>query len=337
MTRINYDAELMREVLEYDERENYLLMPNEVVNTLAKSDMFKGNKAQHISVAYSYLYLNTWMYRYAKYGEVDLDITTVKGIKNLLGLSPTSVSYDYIFKKNGVLDELGLTKTLPFGQAPVQWELLDDEMIEFQQFDELSEDLQQVVVGDVSTRRRQIKYPVLAMEERSPIEDVEVNGTFYPAGKEYTHQIPFNAFVKCVTNEEIGTIGFYLYSFIRSRYGKNDSVQISFKTIARESGMAESTITKYMMALREYGLIGVDVEDYVVGREMAEGLETKSNTYWIIEEGFNSEREEVKIRRVTSVFKIEGVKFSAESKKKRDKIFSEHRKNSHYSKQAVNI
>ena len=325
MTRINYEADLMREVLEYDERENYLLMPNEVVSTLAKSDMFKGNKAQHVSVAYSYLYLNTWMYRYAKYSEVDLDITTVKGIKNLLGLSPTSVSYDYIFKKNGVLDELGLTKTVPFGQAPVQWELLDDEMIEFQEFNELSEDLKQVIVGDVSTRRRQIKYPVLAMEERNPLEDIEVNGTFYPAGKEFTHQIPFNAFMKCVTNEEIGTIGFYLYSFIRSRYGKNDSVQISLKTIARESGMSEKTVNTYMMALREYGLMGVEVEDYVVGREMAEGLETKANRYWIIEEDFNHEREEVKIRRVTSVFKIEGVKFSAEAKIKRGEVFSEHR------------
>lgn len=325
MSRIDYNISKMREALEFDKRESFLLMPNEAVSKIAKSDMFKGNKSEHIAVAYSYLYLNTWLYRYGKYGEVDLDITTVKGIKNLLGVSPTSVSYDYIFKKNGVLDELGLTKTLPFGQAPVQWMLEDDEMIEFELFNELSEDMKQIVVGDVSTRRRQIKYPVLAMEERTPIEDVETNGTFYPAGKEFTHQIPFEAFMKCVTNDDLGTIGFYLYSFIRSRYGKNDSVQISLKTIAKESGITESTVNKYMMALREYGLMGVEVEDYVMGREMVEGLETKANRYWIIEEGFNSDREEVKIRKVTSVFNMRDVEFSAESIAKRDKMFSEKR------------
>lgn len=323
MSRINYDESMMREVLEYDERESYLLMPNEVVKTLVHSDMLKGNKSQHMAVAYSYLYLNTWMYRYAKYSSVDLGTTTVKGVKNLLGLSPTSVSYDYLFKKNGVLDELGLTKTVPFSESPVQWELTDDEMIEFTLFNELSEEMQEIIVGDVSTRRRQVKQPLLALEEREPLKGIETNGTFYPAGKEYTHQIPFEAFMKCMTTDELGAIGFYLYSFIRSRYGVNDSVEISLATIARESGVTESTVNKYMMALREYGLMGVEVQDYVMGRNMVEGLETKANRYWIVETGFNTIKKEVRIRKVTSVFNMRDIQFSTEMIAKRDEIFSD--------------
>src|SRR5699024_9742820 len=168
MEKIKNTREL-REILNYDDKENYLLMPNEVMEMLKDSEL-KDARGEHIAVAYSYLYLTTWMYRYAKYSDIDPLYTTTKGLKNILGVSPTSVSYNYIIKKNGLLDELGLTRTESFTEAPVQWEFNPDdkEFIDFTLFNELSDDLQKVMSGGQSVKRRQIKYPVLALENRTP-------------------------------------------------------------------------------------------------------------------------------------------------------------------------
>lgn len=320
MERIKNTREL-RKILNYDDKENYLLMPNEVMEMLKDSEL-KDARGEHIVVAYSYLYLTTWMYRYSKYSDIDLLYTTTKGLKNILGVSPTSVSYNYIIKKNGLLDELGLTRTESFTEAPVQWEFNHDdkEFIDFTLFNELSDDLQKVMSGGQSVKRRQIKYPVLALENRTPSDDFESNGTFFGGGKERTHRISFEAFMKCVTTEDLGVIGFYLYSFIRSRYGNGKNVQISIKGIVRESGLAETTVVKYLKLLREYELIGAKVEDYVVGRDLGSGIETESNTYWVYDTGFNTHRDEVHVRKVVSVFNMKDVTFSAESLAVKDEI-----------------
>ena len=276
MEKIKNTKEL-REVLSFDDKENYLLVPNEVIEILKESEL-KDARGEHIAVAYSYLYLTTWMYRYAKYSEINLLYTTTKGLKNILGLSPTSVSYNYIIKKNGLLDELGLTRTESFTEAPVQWEFSHDdkEFIDFTLFNELSDDLQKTMCGGHSVKRRQIKYPVLALESITPYDDdFESSGAFFGGGKERTHRISFEAFMKCVTTEDLGVIGFYLYSFIRSRYGNGKNVQISIKGIVRESGLAETTVVKYLKLLREYELIGAKVECYVVGRYLGSGIETE--------------------------------------------------------------
>ena len=218
MAKKKYSEKELKEVLAYDEKENFLLMPNEAIKMIAKADELKvGDSSEHIAVAYSYLYLNTWMYRYAKYGQVDLDVTTVKGMKSVIGVSPTGVSFDYIFKKNGVLDELGLTETKPFNQAPMQWGMdeTDKEMIDFMLFEDMSKDMREIFTNGKSMKRRQIKYPVMALEKRTPLHDFECNGTFYGGGKDYTHQVSFNAFISVWQLKNLEQlVSIYTHSFV---------------------------------------------------------------------------------------------------------------------------
>lgn len=322
MAKTKRNVQQFKKILQYDERERYLLMPNEAVELISKSDKLKGkDHSEHISVAYSYLYLSTWLYRYAKYGSMDSDMTIVKEMKNIIGVSPTGTSFDYIFKKGGVLDELGLTQTKSFTEAPMTWaiEEEDKEYVEFQLFNEMSKDLQDTYTRGKSVKRRQIKYPVLALEEREPIEDFSCNGTFFEGGKEYTHQISFEAFMKCMATEELGAIGFYLYSFIRSRYGSGKRVRISLEGIVRESGLKSTTVTKYMKSLREFGLVGAQVEDYVVGRDQFSNHKTEANQYWVYEKDFDYD-DDLYVRKVVSVFNLD-IKFTAEAMVKKEEIW----------------
>lgn len=328
MAKKDYTYGELVEILQYNEKESYMLMPNEVVCTLAKTDLINGgNKSEHISVAYTYLYLNTWLYRYAKYGQVELDMLTVKELKNMIDISPTGTGFNYLFKKNGVLDELGLTKTKSFTEAPVQWHLNDDNDVWFEEFNSMSDYLKDVYSDGKSLKRRQIKYPTLALEERTPIEDLETNGTFYNSGKEYTHHVSFEVFLKTMTTDELGPIAFYLYSFIRSRYGINQQVTISLDTIVKESGLRPTTVNKYMLLLRQYGLMGAKIQNYVVGRDIyAEGTETEANTYWVYESDFNFEKEDVDVRKVVSIFNLEGIKFTTKALGEKEAIWDKAKK-----------
>lgn len=317
----------LQEVLKFDkEYENYLLMPNEIIEKLVKCKELEDSTA--IAVAYSYTYLITWLYRYAKYGVMTFEETAVKAMKKMLGLSPTNNTYDYIIKKGGVLDQLDITKTLSMTQAPIQaWnsEEHDFEFPEFTLFAELEEESKAIILNGQTMKKRTMKYPVMALDTREPIEGFECNGTFNGGGKDYAHMIPMEAFIKCMSNPELGVTAFYVYSFIRARYGKNDSVQISLNGITTHSGVKATSRDKYLKLLKQYGMIGCQVEDFVVGRDNYDAhVETEANTYWIKETGFYSEKFAVtNTRKIVSVFHIEGIEFSAEAIAEKGKIWSE--------------
>lgn len=326
MTKNIITKQELETVLQFNKKyENYLLMPNEVIEKLVKCKELEDSTA--VAVAYAYTYLITYMYRYAKYGVMAFEETSVKGIKKMLGLSPTNNTYDYIIKKGGVLDQLGITKTLSMTQSPIAvWVDMehDFEFPEFQLFADLEDETKEIILNGQTMKKRTFKYPVLALEEREPIEGLACNGTIFGAGKDYTHMIPMEAFLKCMSNPELGATAFYLYAFIRARYGKNKSVQISLNGISDNSGIRPTTRDKYLKLLRQYGMIGVQVEDFVVGRDDYNAhIETESNTYWIFETDFNSVKEEaLQTRKIVSVFHLGDIEFSDEARAKKAEIWN---------------
>src|SRR5690554_6347237 len=64
-------------------------------------------KVHDIPVIFTYWWLINYLWKYAKYGEIEIGVTD---IKKMLKLSPTTKSYDYIIKKGGLLDNKKWTK-----------------------------------------------------------------------------------------------------------------------------------------------------------------------------------------------------------------------------------
>lgn len=274
-------------MVEYDKKENYLLMPNEVFEILVKDDELNKKNAPHIAFAYSYLFLITWFYRYAKYGVMNFQDITKPAIFKLMGISSTSKEYDYIIKKGGVLDRLGLTDTLSYPKAPIRWRTTEDDghgFPEFAYFNELEESTKQLMLNGQTTKRLQIKEPLLATGFRNPLNqegcEEEYNGTFFEEGKQYTHMIGFEVFIACMTNNKLGYTAFYLYAFMKARMGANLNVSISLDGITKYSGILPSSRDKYLKELKGYGLIGCLPENFCIERGQ---YITEPSVYWVKE------------------------------------------------------
>lgn len=275
-------------VYDYKGRENYLLMPNEIIGMLVKDEKLIKVNAPHVAVAYTYVFLITWLYRYAKYGKMELSDTTDKAIKKIMGISETSKEYNYIFKKGGVLDRLGLTATHSFNKAPINWypvEEGDFSIIEFQLFEEMFEEIKQIWTGGETLKRRQVKEPLLATGFRNPFNEEgceeDYNGTFFEGGKEYTHMVGMDAFIKCMTTGDLGINAFYMLSFIRSRYGANDGVSISLETISEESGIKPTTRDTALKMLKGYHMLICMPSNFCLERG---DYKTEPSTYWVVED-----------------------------------------------------
>lgn len=262
----------IRYMVAFKEKESYLLMPNNIFDILPQDEELMNAKTPHVAIAYTYIYFITWLYRYAKYGVMDLENVTDKRIKYILGLAETNKEINYIIKKNGVLDTLGITKTVSFLEAPVEWYFWEDDTShpEWSYFKDRNDGLK------VNVKRKQIKEPVFAINTRE-VNDTEYNGTFYD--KEYTHQIPFEVFIECMTNPDLGCTAFYIYGYLASRCGTNGGqIQVSVETISKRTGIRHTTRDKALDALKKFGLIGCIPENFVVERGE---YKTEANTYWI--------------------------------------------------------
>ncbi|MFD0827570.1 hypothetical protein ACT8ZR_18235 [Neobacillus sp. M.A.Huq-85] len=234
--------EQIEELLEYQEKESKIFMPNEIYEEL------KGAipDSPHIAFAYSYTYLATWIYRYAKHISPTEGFIDNGRMKEMLGYNPTYKKLDYLIKKNGVLDQMGYTETVK--DFPTLWSFEDGEL-DFTMYSEFKEELSHLILS----RKFSVKLPVKAIHRY----DKEVlDGTYYEF--ENTHCIPFEVFIFCMSKDKIGTTGFYLYSYIKRM---NDIFpngwDVPIYKLAKVSGIPASTLERYMDELRRYNMITV--------------------------------------------------------------------------------
>lgn len=244
--------------LQFDEEyESKIFLPNEIFEDLTNSNEFKATN--DISFAYSYIYLVTWLYRYCKYSETTETINQRK-LKEILGYSPTNKKIDYIIKKNGLLEEIGYLKTTT--NYPVYWDFEDgnydndDNLIgvTFETYNDLKEqESESFMVKNLNMGKNfNVKYPVKSFHRNGNEE--ELDGTFYNVEK--TFLIPFEVFLYCMANKEIGTIGFYLYSYIKMYNQKfDDSFNASLGRLIRELRIKGRTLNKYMAGLKKYKMV----------------------------------------------------------------------------------
>jgi hypothetical protein len=213
--------------------------------------------SSHVAFAYTFYYLICWLYRYAKYGEFKID---VKMIKEILGYNANNKKVDYLIKKGGLMDEIGLTYSST--DYPVCWSFKDNEL-EFTMLSDMDE------IKDMFNRGKnyKIKVPVKALDRNGE------EGTFYDIS--YTHEMGFDLFRMCMEGD-LGCSGFYLYGYLKYRCDKFGEYCCPLDRLGEEIGMSKNTVDKYLTILCQNGLVECKVNDC----KMVDGeFVKKSNTY----------------------------------------------------------
>ena len=110
----------------------YVQLPNKVFRDLSTSIKNKNGSTniQQSSFAYAYLVCVAFLYKYARFIDVDNETYLQNtDIKQILGYSKTTKSIDHIIKKDGILEKIGLVETTK--SYPVSAEYGEDEYNKF--------------------------------------------------------------------------------------------------------------------------------------------------------------------------------------------------------------
>jgi hypothetical protein len=264
------------EQLQYDERESPVYMPNEIFVDLHRDDLRGSN---HIGFTYTYYYFISWLYRYAKYGQV-IGIN-VADIKKILGYNSKYTEIDAIIKKGGILDQMDYTYSST--DYPMMW-IYDGYDLTFDMFKESDKDTKKRHYAKHG-RNYKIKVPAKGLHRDQESEDCGiVDGTFYDVSN--THLVPFDIFIRCMENsKKLGCTAFYLYGFLKNKcQWYNGKYNSSVERVGENTGMGTNTADKYLLHLKESGLIDWTENEC---RYFDDGFKREPHTYEIC--GMNDE------------------------------------------------
>ncbi|NBI28631.1 hypothetical protein [Chengkuizengella marina] len=239
------------DLLSYDKVESNVFMPNEIFNDLS-SDL---TNSSHIAFSYSYYYLISYLYRYCKYIDKHYDPST---IKQILSYSSTNKTLDYLIKKNGVLDQLKYTNTIK--DYPLQWSL-EDGIVDFIMYSETLKEANKITMAKNQKVKKPLKCFFRAGEQ---CEEGEYDGTFYDISN--THLIPFEVFLECFSNSQLGCEEFYLYGFLKHLNDKfPEGVQLSINSISEQSGIKLTLTKKTLNYLKKFRMISLYPSEFSIG------------------------------------------------------------------------
>lgn len=242
--------------IEYLYRKASVQLPNGIfkeLSTAIRSSTDTTN-ANQVSFAYAYLVATAFLYKYAQF--VDTDHGTYiqnSNLKELLGYGKSTKSIDRILKKDGVLDELGLTATTR--EYPVRFYIDPSEEIggfpswNFVMRNELLEDdiLLPRYKEIVKNRNYEIKEPLFLT---TGYKDNDY-GTLYSL--ERTHEITIHEFLTFFEGDAFNNIDFLAYSYLKARCKgyRYQTKALSLTRICGELGMEASTFLLHLKKLEE--------------------------------------------------------------------------------------
>lgn len=263
----------IKSLLEINRKEAQVFLPNEIFSDL-QDNITNGT---HVAYAYSYLYLTQFLYRNCKYFNTKTLIDG-KVIKQILGYSESNRTMNYITKKSGLLDSIGYTETTK--DIPLSWDFKKDdgEGLSFYMSSNEKGTLEIPKMFFLKKPLKAFERTIQRVDKDGQIVEEEMQGTFYDVSN--THSVDFDVFMCCMANDEIGTTGFYLYSWLKH---KNDifkgGYDVSYEKLSAETGLPRSTMIQYLNALKSYRLIRFkfNQEYYVLG--MTEG-DRMATTYY---------------------------------------------------------
>lgn len=225
-------------------------LPNSIFLLLAKNT----KDSRQASFCYAYLVAVASLYKYAHY--VDLDKKTYiqnSDIKQLLGYSKTTKSIDYLIKKDGVLDSLGLTETTK--DYPIRFDFdKDDDIngIHIREFTTINDCDDEYVKSIVKNRNYTVKEPLFLT---TGYDDRDF-GTLYSL--ENTHEITINEIMMMFT-DLIDTLDFMIYAYLKSmcKGMKKNKSRISLETIYSDTYIPSITFYRHIKNLENNNLLNV--------------------------------------------------------------------------------
>lgn len=247
--------------IKYNEKQDNVYLNNNTFKILESLIDTGSIKKTHVSFTFTYLYLITYLFRYTKYSD---KVLTTGEIKELLGYSKVNKRIDYIIKENGVLDTVGLTKTIhdfPIDHSITNGSLTITMLSELNNNDSYSINWRKQRGISIS---QSCKYPTLGfyntLKDDIDISYFDNGGSFFNVN--YTTLIPFKVLLYCLSNKAIGVDGFYTYCKILS-FNKitNSHYHIGIVKLGNDIYFGTSKIQSIMNNLRLYGLISTDVID----------------------------------------------------------------------------
>lgn len=268
----------------YTDKQKTIAFSNLNFKVLVKLVNNKKLKPTHVAFAFSYLYLQTYLFRYTKY---DRYVPKVNELKNILTYDKTTKTLNYIIKDGGLLDAANLTKTIY--DFPVVHTITDSKELEFDLISEFNDGsnrygtkwrLENKVGYNASC-----KYPVLAFHsdldkyKQLGVQYSDLGGSFFGYGN-FT-LIDWDMFAYCMSNDEIGVTGFYLHSFIKWHEGLNGNCQMGIDSLADQTGLSESIVSRALKILRQHNLVHCISADFVIrASESKHRIKQESNTYF---------------------------------------------------------
>ncbi len=305
-----YDERELRSILDVDrESKHRIYIPNEVFNDLVNCKDFKTRKANatHIAFAFSYLYLASYMYRYARFtyydkesGENFIDDAVMYMICNTSPHSRGKDGKSYITKKQGILSELGYLRKESDYPINIDYYTDDYGITDYNFVDWHMYSSQNKLTGIFNApKARKINFPVRGIygDEQSEREN-EVTGYFYQF--ENTTKLDINTFIFCMKHSDIGVVGFYLYSFFKCMNGYfRGEYNSPIEQLVADTGIKSTKLSEVIVTLEAHNMIINSHNTFVPyltqdKRIPANGYRTLDNSQ------FTDSRKGVAVRKVMS-------------------------------------
>ncbi|MEC0307365.1 hypothetical protein P4H67_11440 [Paenibacillus lautus] len=306
-----YEERELRLMLDVDrESKHKIYMPNEVFNDLVNCEDFKARKANatHIAFAFSYLYLASYMYRYARFtyydiqhGEKFIDDAVMYMICNTSPYSRGKEGKNYITKKDGVLARLEYIRKE--SDYPISYNyydpfgLINYSYLNWTMFSELRDKLPEE--SNRNPKARKINFPMRGVygDEECERENIE-NGYFFITAN--TTEIDINTFIFCMKHSDIGVVGFYLYSFFKCMNGYfRSEYNSSIEQLVIDTGIKSTKLCEVIKTLEAHNMITNTHNTYVPF--LPQDKQIPANGYRTLDRTqFSDSRKDVAVRKVMS-------------------------------------
>lgn len=255
------------EGIKNQDNKSSIRLPNNIFRVLSKNIKNKNGSTniQQVAFAYSYLISVGFLYKYAYYVDIDKgSYIQNSDIKELLGYSRGTKTIDRVIKKNGILDEIGLTTTTK--EYPVRFIIDAEEQInkiplrEFVLIGDLNPDdvNYNVFKSIVKNRNYEIKEPLFLTT------GCEKNdyGTLYSI--ERTHKITINEFMTFLIDDNLENIDLLIYGFLKSRCkGRmGNMISMPIYKIVSEIGIDKSSFYDHLSILKKKNYIKVNHKEW---------------------------------------------------------------------------
>ncbi|MED1803067.1 hypothetical protein ABEZ21_23940 [Brevibacillus porteri] len=275
-----YTRSELEERLHVDEREK-IFLPNSIFQELknAMTGNEKNRSSKHIPFAYAYVFLISYLWRYAKFGlqNGDYDYTEDE-LKRLLTVSGSNKNMNYITKKNGVLEQIGyIRKVSDYPIVPHfsnkvgnSYEAFNN--LEFTMLSDLDGYMKESI-GKDNLKNRKVNFPVRGYYGcKEHEEENYTDGYLFEIHEinnetaKGTHEVNIETFLFCMSNDGIGLEGFYIYQYLKYQSFNGDRFwNCAQKDFESNFGIDTDMVKSRLKTLEEHRMIVNTHEMMILG------------------------------------------------------------------------